>query len=54
MNKDLVWGIGLLAIGGIVTLATYTSAQGGGTHFVMWGLMAYGGFRLIKGLLGGR
>jgi hypothetical protein len=43
-----------LAIVGIITLATYTSAEGGGTYFVMWGLMAYGAFRLIKGLLGGR
>jgi hypothetical protein len=45
-------GIGLLwCVGGIlVTAITYSMASGGGTYFVAWGAVVFGGFQAIRGL----
>lgn len=49
-NKPLLWGIGTLAVGGLVTLATYTSADPGETYVVMTGLLVVGAINLALGL----
>jgi hypothetical protein len=45
-------GIGLLwCIGGIlVTAITYSMASGGGTYFVAWGAVVFGGYQALRGL----
>lgn len=49
-NKPLLWGIGMLAVGGLVTLATYTSANPGETYVVMAGLLVVGAINLGRGI----
>ena len=60
--KDLITGL-LWAVGGVVvTAVTYSlasSGSGGGTYFVAWGAVIFGGyqalrgaFRMIKGSVG--
>ncbi len=44
MIKGFIW----VVAGGLVTGVTYLSAETGGSYFVFWGAMAYGGFRLIR------
>ena len=51
MNNDIKWGIIWLVGGGFITLATYEAAANGGSYFVLWGAMIYGGYRVLKGLL---
>jgi hypothetical protein len=51
--KDIVVGA-LWCIGGIaVTAYTYQQAQqqGGGSYFVAWGAVLFGGFQFLKGLV---
>jgi hypothetical protein len=50
VNNDIKWGLILLLGGGAITLYTYESAANGGSYFIMWGVMIYGGYRLILGL----
>jgi hypothetical protein len=54
MNRDyvpdLVFGGILVAIGGIVTAATYATADPGGTYILFWGPIVYGGYRLVVGV----
>ena len=52
VNNDIKWGLIWLIGGGFITLATYEAAANGGSYFIMWGAMIYGGFRILKGLLG--
>lgn len=48
--KNMVIG-GLWCLGGIiVTAATYSAAQGGGTYVVAWGAIAFGGIQFLRGL----
>ena len=43
----------LFAIGGaVVTLATYSSAEGGGTYIIAWGAMGVGALQFLYGLYG--
>jgi hypothetical protein len=49
-NKSLLWGIGMLAVGGLITLSTHTSAGPGGNYIVTTGLFAVGGFSLLRGI----
>ena len=49
-QRLMVGGLVLAAIGGIITLATYQMAEGGGTYYVAWGLMAVGGWYFLRGL----
>jgi hypothetical protein len=52
VNNDIKWGLIWLVGGGFITLATYEAAANGGSYFVLWGAMLYGGYRILKGLLG--
>ena len=47
-------GLGALwAIGGaVVTLATYSAAEGGGTYIIAWGAMGIGALQFLYGLFG--
>lgn len=49
-NKALLWGIGMLAVGGLITLSTYISAEPGDSYIVTTGLLLVGGINLIRGL----
>ena len=50
-TRAMVIGGALFALGGIVTYATYSSAAGagGGSYFLWWGPMVFGGWRFLKG-----
>ena len=49
-NRALLWGIGMLVLGGLITLGTYSAASDGGTYFVTTGLFVVGGINLIRGI----
>ncbi len=52
MNNDIKWGLIWIVGGGLITLVTYAVASDGGSYFVMWGAMLYGGYRILKGVFG--
>ena len=43
-----LWGIG----GAVVTLATYSAAEPGGTYVITWGAMGFGALEFLYGLSG--
>src|SRR5712675_2021218 len=43
-------GVGLAAIGIIITAVTYSAASHGGTYVVAWGAIAVGAWRFLLGL----
>ena len=43
-------GLAAIAIGILITLVTHQMAEGGGTYYVAWGLMAVGVWYFFKGL----
>lgn len=43
-------GVGLFALGVVITIATYSMAGPGGTYVVTWGLMLVGVLSVLKGL----
>lgn len=49
-NGDIAVGVIVLIIGAALTWITYESASEGGTYFVFWGLMIYGGYKILKGI----
>jgi uncharacterized membrane protein YvbJ len=49
-HGEIVAGAIMLLIGVVLTWITYEAASGGGTYFVFWGLIIYGGYKVIKGL----
>lgn len=49
-NKALLWGIGMLAVGGLVTLSTYVAGAPGESYVVTTGLLVVGGISSIRGL----
>lgn len=49
-TPEIVWGLVIAGAGAGLSWATYSAASGGSTYFVFWGLIAYGGYRLIRGL----
>jgi hypothetical protein len=49
-NKALLWGIGMLAVGGLITLSTYIGGEPGDSYVVTTGLLVVGGINLIRGL----
>ncbi len=49
-NKALFRGIGMLAVGGLVTLSTYISGGPAENHIVTMGLLAVGGLSLLCGI----
>jgi len=52
VNNDIKWGLIWLIGCGLITLGTYEAAANGGSYFIMWGAMVYGGYRILKGLVG--
>lgn len=49
-TKDLMWGVILILVGAAITWGTWSAAEAGGSYWIIWGLMAYGMFRIIRGL----
>lgn len=49
-NRALLWGIGMLAVGGLITLSTYISAAPADSYIVTTGLLLIGGINLVRGL----
>lgn len=49
-NKALLWGIGMLAVGGLITLSSYIGGEAGDSYVVTTGLLVGGGINLIRGL----
>jgi hypothetical protein len=43
-------GVGLIVLGIIITVVTYSLAAGGGVYFVAWGLPLFGVISIFKGL----
>jgi hypothetical protein len=46
MIKGLLWFVGGAAVSGI----TYLAADPGGSYYVFWGAIAYGGYRLLRAI----
>ena len=51
-HRYLAWGMGLIAVGGGITIATYLSADAGGAYFFWFGPVIFGGIALIRGIRG--
>ena len=49
-NKALLWGIGMLAVGGLIALSTHVGGETGDSYVVTTGLLIVGGISLIRGL----
>ncbi|MBP6870982.1 MAG: hypothetical protein KBC43_03155 [Bacteroidales bacterium] len=50
-DKDILYG-GLWFFGGlVVTAITYANAAPGGTYFLAWGAILFGGIQLVKGIV---
>lgn len=52
-RTQLFIGIALLAVGAVITIATYSAASSsptGGSYFVMWGPMIFGFIRIVTAL----
>jgi len=49
-NREILIGVICIIVGLIITGVSYNAAEGGGTYYIFWGLIIYGGYRLIKGL----
>lgn len=50
MNRPLLFGLGMLLLGGVITASTYSAANAGGTYVVTTGLFAVGGINIARGL----
>ena len=46
----MLTGLGLAALGGIITAVTYANASGGGMYVVTYGLFIVGGLNFLRGL----
>ncbi len=44
-------GLGMVAVGGLITLFSYNSARPGGNYTVMFGLIGFGIFSIFVGLV---
>ncbi len=52
--KNILIGAAICLIGIVITWGTYQAASsnsGGGTYFVAWGAMLFGGIRILKGVM---
>jgi uncharacterized membrane protein YvbJ len=51
--KTMLIGLAMLVVGIAITVGTYAAASsGGGRYVVTWGLIIFGGFRFLQGLIG--
>jgi hypothetical protein len=49
-RRDAIVGSVILAIGVIVTIGSYSAAEGGGTYLLAWGAILFGAIGLLRGL----
>src|SRR3990172_5892276 len=49
-SRDFAIGAAAIAVGGLVTLGTYLTAAPGETFVIWYGMMLYGGFRVVRGV----
>jgi hypothetical protein len=49
-NNALSWGIGMLAVGGVIMLSTYLSGGPADSYAVTSGLLLVGVLNLVRGL----
>lgn len=49
-NRALLYGIGTLVLGGLITGATYAAASDGGSYVIATGLLVFGGLNLLRGI----
>lgn len=49
-NTALFWGIGMLAVAGLITLSSHISTAASDSFLVVTGLLLLGGINLIRGL----
>lgn len=50
-TKNMIYGALWLVGGTVVTVVTYSAASGGGTYFVAWGAIVFGGIQFVRGLI---
>src|ERR1044071_8173389 len=53
--RSMLTGLAMMIVGIAVTAGTYAmaaSSRGGGRYVVTWGLIIFGGWRFVKGLMG--
>jgi hypothetical protein len=50
-RRHMITGGVLCTFGIIVTAATYSAAQHGGTYLVAWGAIVFGGIQFFRGLI---
>jgi uncharacterized membrane protein len=48
--RQIFVGIGLIALGLIITVLTYSAASNGGTYFVAYGPIIFGVILVIRGI----
>lgn len=48
---DFLIGLPCILIGAAISYGTYASAGLGETYVVWWGIIAYGGFRVLRGIV---
>jgi hypothetical protein len=48
-KKQVMLGLGIAAVGLVLTVATYSAASGGGSYFVFWGAIIFGLIRAGHG-----
>lgn len=44
-------GVGLIVLGIVISVVTYSLASGGGVYFVAWGLPIWGVITIVRGLI---
>lgn len=49
-KQEITVGIIWAGIGAAITWISYTMASDGDTYFIFWGLIIYGGYKIIKGI----
>ena len=49
-KAELIKGLAWFLLGAVITGVTYAAADPGGSYVVFWGLMAYGGYRLLRAI----
>ena len=49
-RRELIQGVVWFGGAGLITLVAYSMAKPGGRYFVFWGALAYGAFRLLRGI----
>ena len=48
-RNEVLWGILILAVTGGITLGTYVAAGPGQTYWIVWGGIAWGAYKVLRG-----